>query len=232
MANQNATVSRFWKDRNDYLIKMSKQIYFMMAILVLGLGFLSYKLTYGFFVDTETSAGNAFIASTTFGTPTPTPSGSPSPTPEPFVDEVVSVTGTFGHCCSDLSSDPTVAAPLVTGAPDSPPDTDFIQLSDNTVMVLKFVDNKAVDGSGADIRIHVYDALFPASAKIEISPDGVTYTEASASQPDTANFDIDLTPLSLSEVKFIRITDLVGDVEFPSLGYDLDAITALNSAAP
>lgn len=104
-------------------------------------------------------------------TPTPTPSAtpvvssSPSPTPssEPFADAVPAVDGQFGHCCdvNNLSSDPSVAAANITGPPDSPPNFNFIQLSDTTVLTAKFVDNKAVDDPGADIRIHIYDALFP-----------------------------------------------------------------------
>lgn len=213
---------------------MGKRTIFLGLVLILELGFLSFKSTYALFSDNATSSGNIFAAASVFPSPSvsPSSSGEPTPTPDPFVDAVDSVSGTFGHCCSDLSSDPSVAAPLVTGAPDSPPDTDFIQLSDNTVMVLKFVDNKAVDGTGADIKIHIYDTLFPASAKIEVSSDGLSYTTASASVSDLADFDIDLGPLGLTEAKFIKITDLVGDIEFPSLGYDLDAIEALNNAAP
>jgi len=217
---------------------MGKRTIFLSFVLVFMLALLSYNATFALFSDTATSTSNIFAAASIFPSPSATasasasPTGSPTPTPDPFADAVTSVTGTFGHCCSDLSSDPGVAAPLVTGAPDSPPDTDFIQISDDSSITLQFVDNKAVDGSGADIRIHIYDTLFPASALIEVSPDGTTYTTASASQPDTSDFDIDLTPLGLAEVKFIKITDLVGDVEFPSLGYDLDAVEALNSAAP
>lgn len=51
---------------------MTKKFYFLMIILIVGLGFLSYRLTYGFFTDTETSSGNTFTASTDFPTPSPT----------------------------------------------------------------------------------------------------------------------------------------------------------------
>src|SRR3989344_5348383 len=198
---------------------MGKRIIFLSLFTLLGIGFITYKVTYAFFSSNAVSTGNIFAAASIFpspsfspsasasASPSGSPSGSPTSTPDPFADAVTSVSGTFGHCCSDLSSDPGVAAPLVTGTPDSPPDSDFIQISDSSSITLQFVDNKAIDGSGNDIRIHVYDALFPASALIEVSPNGVTYTTASASQPDTADFDIDLSTLGLTEVKFVRITD-------------------------
>lgn len=56
-----------------------------MLLLIVGLGFLSYKFTLGFFSDTETSTGNLFAAASSFGTPTPTPTPSPAPGPEDVV---------------------------------------------------------------------------------------------------------------------------------------------------
>src|SRR3990167_3095127 len=129
-----------------------------------------------FFSDTETSAGNTLSVSSEF--------------PDPYVDKVVGVTGTFGHCCNagDLSSDPAVAEPLVTGAPDG----QFIQISDNSSVTMKFVDNKALPSGGTnpDIRIHVIDALFLANAEILVSQDCSTFTSL-GTFPDTANVDLD-----------------------------------------
>ncbi len=215
---------------------MNYKNYFFTLSLILSVGFLSFNLTYAYFSNSATSTNNIFAAASVFPTPTgeqtPPPSGSPSPTPDPFADAVASLTGTFGHCCSDLSSDPSVAQPLVTGAPDSPPDSDFIQISNNTVIVLQFVDNKAVDGPGADVRVHNYDTLFPALAKFELSADGVNFYEASDSSEDTADVDLQI-PAPLTEAKYIRITDLVTEGEdFPELGFDIDATEAINNAAP
>jgi predicted ribosomally synthesized peptide with SipW-like signal peptide len=168
----------------------------------------------------------------TSSSPSPAPSGSPDPG-EPFADAVPTVNGTFGHCCdgSDLSSNPAIAATLVTGAPDSPPDSDFIQISDSSSVTLQFVNNKAVNGVGADIRVYIYDALFPATALIEVSHNCSTYVSAGL-YSDTANVDIDLTTLGLTEALCVRITDQVaiGD-PFPTLGFDLDAMEALNSVS-
>jgi hypothetical protein len=167
-------------------------------------------------------------------TPTVTPTITPTPTPDPFADAVINVTGTFGHCCDDsnLSSSAVLAATLVTGPPDSPPASNFIQISDNSSVTLKFVDNKAVDGPGADVRIHTYDALFPADALIELSPDCINYTSFGI-HSDTSNVDLDLSDHGLSQAECIRITDQVaGGDPFPLLGFDLDAAEALNNAAP
>ncbi|HEX7456681.1 MAG TPA: hypothetical protein VF303_04425 [Candidatus Nanoarchaeia archaeon] len=191
---------------------------FILALIVVGVKTIT---TTPFFSDTETSAGNTLSVSEEF--------------PDPYVDEVVDVTGTFGHCCDagDLSSDPNVAEPLVTEAPDSPPATNFIQISDNSSITLKFVDNKAVPtgDTNPDIRIHVYDDLFPATATIEVSQDGTTWYSL-GDFPDTANVDLNIESTGLAEVKYVKLTDLVaaGD-PYPTLGFDLDAVEALSSAA-
>lgn len=164
----------------------------------------------------------------------PSPSASPEPG-EPFIDQVTSVIiGTFGHCCDvgNLSSNPAVAAALITGAPDSPPDTDFIQISSGTIITTKFVNNKAVDGPGNDIRLYAYDTLFPGTAKVEVTDDVnclINWKNA-GNFLDTANSEINLTPLGLTEARCVRLTDLGGpDLTFPTLGFDLDAIEAINS---
>jgi hypothetical protein len=191
-------------------------LFFIVGLVVIG---VRAKVTGSFFTDTEMQTGNTISTAESF--------------PNPYVDEVVGVTGTFGHCCSDLSSDPLVAKPLVTGAPDSPPDYDFIQISDNSSITLKFVDNKAVPtgDTNPDIQIHVYDDLFPATATIEVSQDGTTWVSL-GNYPDTADVDLNIEGTGLAEVKYVRLTDLVaGGDPYPTLGFDLDAVEALSSAA-
>jgi hypothetical protein len=221
---------------------MGRRTLFLALFTILGLGFLSYRVTFALFSSKATSTNNLFAAASVFpspsfspsasASPSGSPSGSPSPLPDAFADNVPSLSGTFGHCCSDLSSDINLAKSLVIGAPDSPPDQDFIQISNNTVITLQFVDNKAIDGAGNDIRIHTYDNLFPSSAKIEVSADNSTYLEVIPSVDDTADVDLEI-PNSISEVRYVRITDLVtpGE-EFPDLGFDIDAMEALNNSAP
>lgn len=170
-------------------------------------------------------------------TPSATPTGEPTPTPDPFVDDVTAVSGTYGHCCdvNNLASDLATAKAVVIGAPDSPPNFNFIQISQNSSVASKFVDNKAFNGAGPDIRIHIYDNLFPASALVEVSADCSTYSDAGI-HDDTANIDIDLGSVAppLTEARCVRITGqtAAGDDPYPTLGFDLDAIEALNNTNP
>lgn len=166
-------------------------------------------------------------------TPTPTTSITPTPTPpsEPFADDVPEVLGTYGNCCdaNNLESNAAIAATKVTGAPDSPPDSDFIQISDNSTVILRFVNNRAVNGPGADVRIWIYDSLFPASAQIEMSSDCSSYVDFGI-HADTSNVDLDIEGSGLTDVQCIRMTDQVaGGDPYPTLGFDLDAAEALNS---
>ena len=220
----------------------SHAISHLAVILPICVSVLVIHSTFAYFCDQEVSTSNVFVASTSFASPSPSPSPSPSaspspsPTPnpgEPFADDVVAVSGTFGHCCSDLSSDPLVAKALVTGAPDSPPNVNFIQISDNSAVTLKFVDNKALPSgnSNPDIRIYVYDALFSASAEIFVSDNCVSFTSVGV-HADTANVDLDIDPTGLPFVKCVKLVDQVaGGDPYPTLGFDLDAMQALNSVA-
>ena len=162
--------------------------------------------------------------------PTPVPTPLPG---EVYIDQVVSVNGTFGHCCGDIISTPSVAASLVTGAPDSPPALNFIQISDNSDIILKFVNNKVVDRSGADIRIYVYDDLYPAYASFAIArgPDCASASYVSVgTYVDTSNVSIDISSSRLGSVQCLKITDLTSEGDpYPQLGFDLDAVEALHS---
>lgn len=204
---------------------MNKQIVGILIVTLVLCG-VTFQMSYAYFSDQSVSSNNTFTAADVFPTTVPLP--------DAFADEVASVSGTFGHCCDagNLSSDPAVAKPLVVGAPDSPPDADFIQISEGSAITLQFTDNKAIPGSGADIRIHTYDGIFPSNAKIEVSQDGITFFQVSASSVDTADVDVDIESSGLTQVFYVRITDLVTpDEEFPTLGFDLDSVEALNNSA-
>ncbi len=193
-------------------------LFFIVGLIGLG---VKIGTTTSFFSDTETQTGNTISTAEEF--------------PDPYVDEVVEVIGAFGHCCNggDLSSDPLVAEPLVTGAPDSPPATNFIQISDDSSITLKFVDNKAVPTGDAspDIRVYIYDTLFSASAEVLVSQNCTDFTSLGLF-PDTANADLNIEGTAYTFVKCVKLIDQVsvGD-PYPTLGFDLDAVEALNSVA-
>ena len=111
-----------------------------------------------------------------------------------------------------------------------PPDGTIVQIGTDGSggggsVTVSFDNNVAFDGPGADIRVYVVDALFPATATIEVSADGVTWI-AAGDFPDTANIDIDLgaLPSPLPFAVAVRVTQLSGELP----GFDLDAIEALN----
>jgi signal peptidase I len=191
-----------------------------LVIFIAGLLVFSNS-AYALYTDSGTSSGNVFSAASFFET-------------DPYIDEVVAVEGTFGHCCSDLSNDPEVAEPLVTGAPDSPPTENFIQISDNTVITTRFVNNQAnpSGNSNPDIRVYIFDQEFSGSAEIKVSQNCTSFTSLGIF-PDTANIDLNIEGTGLAFVKCVQLIDQEApDDPFPTLGFDLDAIEALNSSTP
>lgn len=52
---------------------MKKRLVFLSLIMVLGLGFISYRLSYSFFSDSGNSTSNVFSAASVFPSPSPTP---------------------------------------------------------------------------------------------------------------------------------------------------------------
>lgn len=111
----------------------------------------------------------------------------------------------------------------VTGAVDGA----FVQVGADGAggsVLISYVDNVAFDGIGADLRVHTIDADFPATATIEVSPDGVSFVSAGDFSDDAGPIDIDLSTLGLSFAAAVRVTYVSGDLP----GFDLDAIEALN----
>lgn len=56
---------------------MGKRTLFLALVLILELGFLSFKSTYALFSDNATSSNNIFAAASVFPTPTPSPTPGP-----------------------------------------------------------------------------------------------------------------------------------------------------------
>ena len=143
-----------------------------------------------------------------------------------YPNSVENVNGTFG-APGALSSSETLAEATLGN-----PDGQFIQLSDNTELTLKF--ENILSGVGT-LRVWTFDTLFPAAAKIEVSSDNSTFIELipTASSPGffddspTGFFDISLN--IPSGFQFIKFTDLPGSIDGDdfaggTLGFDLDAV--------
>jgi hypothetical protein len=148
---------------------------------------------------------------------------------DPWADTVVSA-GYFGNPGEPLVMGAVAAAPFILG----PDDNKFIQLSLGNSTVVTFDDNlayKDCDSTG-DLRIHTYDEPFPANATVSVSNDGSTWIEVATDVPDwdPNNYvDLDLDGVldsGVSSIQYVNITTTY-DIA-PPLGFDLDAIEALN----
>jgi hypothetical protein len=112
----------------------------------------------------------------------------------------------------------------------APDDGKFIQMDVGSTIILKFPGDYAAvpDGtSAADLQVNIYDALFPASAEIFVSLDGSTWTSVGV-YSDTANIDLDLVGSPVKYVKIDQDSKYI-DPAYPHLGFDLDAVVALNA---
>lgn len=179
------------------------------------------------YADSESSTENTFAVAACFET-------------DGFGDEVVEVggTGTYGDCCNAaaLATGTERAEELVTGAPDSPPNLNFIQISDGTSVTIKFSNNKGVlSGDGdSDLRIHTYDNPFPGEAEVFVSDNcsAFMFIGTVFDNNEPLNYvDIDVDGFGVSSIKCVKLVDLAADGDsFPTLGFDLDAIEVLHSA--
>jgi hypothetical protein len=113
----------------------------------------------------------------------------------------------------------------------APGDGKFVQLDVGSWIKLKFPGNWAAvpDGTAAaDLRVDIYDALYPASAEIFVSLNGSTWTSVGI-HSDTANIDLDLE--GTGPVKWVKVDQNAHPIDpaYPTLGFDLDAVVALNA---
>jgi hypothetical protein len=150
-----------------------------------------------------------------------------------------------------------VAEGIVLGAPGST-NPKFLQLDENTVMVLKMEDTCYTDfDKTADLIIYSVDDIKSSAAKFEVSLDGQTYFEITESindpgrkcpedlnlpclfddvtgvEDDTYMLEIDLDLLGIEAFQYVRITDYAREIDgqylLPELGFDLDAVEGLHS---
>ncbi|MHB8135429.1 MAG: PKD domain-containing protein [Anaerolineaceae bacterium] len=111
----------------------------------------------------------------------------------------------------------------------APDDNKFVQMGPDSWVILKFPDFSAAfpDGTTApDLQVNVVDALYRADAEIFVSLNGVNWTSIGV-KSDTANIDLD----SIGPIKYVKINQggFFIDPAYKDLGFDLDAVIALNS---
>jgi len=119
----------------------------------------------------------------------------------------------------------------ITEAVAAPDDGKFVQMDVESWIIMKFPGNWAAvpDGtSAADLQIDIYDALYSADAEIFVSLDGSTWTSMGV-HADTANIDLDLN--GTGPVKYVKVDQGNHNIDptYPTLGFDLDAVVALNA---
>jgi hypothetical protein len=142
-----------------------------------------------------------------------------------YIDQVVSFTpgNPANPALGNTSS--------VLGAPDANLDalTGFLTMGVGGVIVVKFVDNLAIDGQGNDIEIYG-DPMNDEQWIVEASADCTSY-KSFGQVGERAS--LDLATVGLSSARCIRITDKGrGAAGSTSPGTELDAIEALHSSAP
>lgn len=101
--------------------------------------------------------------------------------------------------------------------------------------VFEFTNNYIVNGPGNDFKVWEVTGgtSYPDEhVKLEVSQDGSTWFTAAADL--TRDAQADLANAGLAWAKYVRLTDVspIGPFEATADGYDLDAIEALNCAAP
>ena len=117
-----------------------------------------------------------------------------------------------------------------------PDDGNFIQMDVNSLIIMVFPGDYVAapdDTIANDLIIDIYDALYPADANILVSADGLNWVSLGV-HPDTTNIGIDLdlyVSAGIDVVKYVKV-DQNGyfiDPNYKTLGFDLDAIVALNA---
>jgi len=150
---------------------------------------------------------------------------------DPYADAVISYTpgpgvGNASQAPPNGNDNPDAAL----GAPEYNSTSGagfFVSLGDGGSIVLAFTDNIVVDGPGWDLK--VYEVGSPENAEVLVSNDsGATFVSLGTAYA-TSSFDLLGTGLTWANT--VRIVDDGGGPNsLVYMGFDLDAVEALNSA--
>jgi len=108
-------------------------------------------------------------------------------------------------------------------------DDKFVQLAPDSYVVMKFPDDSPAQPDGtdaADLRVATVDGAYPAQAEIFISKDDTGWISLGVVE-DTTNHEFNLAEPALY-VKIAQAGHFI-DPAYPRYGFDLDAVTALNT---
>lgn len=140
-----------------------------------------------------------------------------------FADEVADSAINDASCGGDCDGAPADAL----GAPDDV----YVSLGDGGWVMLGFTDNTClVDEFNDDVTVHEFTGGVPETFNFQVGQAGVGLASEVFGGTSTETFDVAST--GLAAFNRIRIED-AGDLltGAPSNGYDLDAVTCLNSLA-
>lgn len=219
---------------------MGKRIIFLSLFTVLGLGFVSYKVTFALFSASATSTNNIFAAASIFPSPSQTPAGSQSPTPAACSGQIFAngaVLNTVGVKKDNSAiTDPNRTDPnKATGGNDwvVGTGTNFFSIGKNGVVTLSFA-SPLVDVPGPDLTFYEAtngrDTYPQEKVDVSVSTDGVNFTNIGSINSESPATGTDgVTTLDLAgntNITHIRLTETTNFTPHTNDadGYDIDAV--------
>ncbi len=155
-----------------------------------------------------------------------------------FADAVTSYTpGANGGPLPDVTFQNALTAlgvPDSTGRGAEPVDgTTTVSLGSGGVLVLEFVNNRLTGSGDSRPDLAIFETGAVESVLVEVSRDGVTYTQVGIADGLSSLIDIDAAGFGPQDrLAFVRLTDLrQGDPTSSTIGADIDAVGAIFSAS-
>ncbi|QEG42897.1 GEVED domain-containing protein [Roseimaritima ulvae] len=111
--------------------------------------------------------------------------------------------------------------------------TQTVSLGNGGVLVVEFVDNRLTGSGDSRPDLAIFETGSVESVLVEVSRDGVTYTQVGIADGLSSQIDIDAAGFGLQDrLAFVRLTDLrQGDPTSSTIGADIDAVGAIFSTS-
>lgn len=153
-----------------------------------------------------------------------------------FADRVVNYNPLFGGGPGPINglNDATTALgePNYSGSGEPQPNEGVVSLGRGGRTVLQFTDNLLTGSNSAAPDLVVFEVGDSEEALVDVSPDGVTWTNVGRASRAIPAIDIDAFGFDRnSRIAFVRLTDVLsqGAQSGNSVGADIDAVGALSS---